>query len=233
MFEPRFSVSALVFLHVRCLYYLLLCRVSCVTLLCTAVLTIPLFLVPFQCTNSPFFLFSSTRALDMQWKIKSILFCINKLLFLGVQGFVYRCVTPGMHPNWLYKCWRESGRAERCPWADTQGLPGPGWQSSAGACVSWGNGTRTSWEEPVLLQKPFCHLCFVRSILFCIKEKRWCLCFFNSCICLLLCSSSLATWWQLLNSVVWTVVLLPVCIALVSSFKIQHNTIIKQEYNLL
>lgn len=104
MFEPRFSVSVLVFLHVRCLLYL--CHMSCVTLLCAAVLTTPLSLIPFQCTNSPFFLFIFTRAVDMQGKIKSIFFCIKyKLLLVGVQGFVYRCVTPGMHLSWFYKCW--------------------------------------------------------------------------------------------------------------------------------
>lgn len=106
-------------------------------------------------------------------------------------------------------------------------------RSCWGFCVSWGNTRRTPWEEPVLLKELLCHLGFVRSMLFCVKEKKWCLCFLNSCICLLLSASSLATWWQLLNSVMWTVGLLPICIALVSTFRIQQNTNIKREYNLL
>lgn len=164
MFEPRFSVSVLVFLHVRCLLYL--CHMLCVTSLCPAVLTTPLSLIPFQCTNSPFFLFISTRALDMQGKIKSIFFCIKyKLLLVGVQGFVYRCVTPGMHLSWFSKCWVSlAGQSNALSWH--QGCQGRaaraplGGRSCPGACVSWGNNTRSPWEEPAPLQKPLCHLGF-------------------------------------------------------------------------
>lgn len=190
------------------------CSVWCVSLLCTAILTTPLSLIPFQCTNSPWFFFH-TKALGMQWKIKYIFFCINKPLLLSVQEFVDRWVTLAC----IRTGFTNAGLS----------LAGQGDTSELTPKCSWGNTTRTPWEKPLLLQKQLCHLGFVRSILFCIKEKKWCLCFLDPCICLLLPASSLATWWQLLSSVV----LLPICTALVSTFRIQQNTNIKQQYNLL
>lgn len=63
------------------------------------------------------------------------LFCINKLLLLGVQEFVYRWMTPCMHTKWFYKCWLESGRAKQCPWADSADSTA-GWaEQPPGLCI--------------------------------------------------------------------------------------------------
>lgn len=160
------------------------------------------------------------------------LFCINKLLFLGVQEFVYRWMTPCMHTKWFYKCWLESGRAKQCPWADSADSTA-GWaEQPPGLCIlrKYQEGC-LGGASPAAETVVSSGLCQVHIVLH-KGEKAVFMCpqFLHLFAAL---SSTLATWWQLLNSVMWTVVLLPVCIALVSTFRIQQNTNIKQEYNLL